>query len=161
MSWRTKGCYVWRTRKPGSPLGLPFIGRHFAYVGETGSRYHRDRQHEYGGGRYGAVAKPWSDLAPKAYPLPCLFPSWKWSRKAQEKLWIRLLLPVYNSEWNKGNPRRIKPGTAEKQRWSRDARRARGLGQGFLVDIRVTLGRLVIGSFFWSVLGVAAWTWLR
>lgn len=72
---RKGGVYIWRTRKPGSLLGLPFTGclagavvacvwlayigafwpiglvmllfsgTHFAYVGETVSFYHRSRQH--------------------------------------------------------------------------------------------------------------------
>lgn len=143
--WRTAGCYVWRTRKPGAPLGLPIIGRHFGYVGETGSRYHRDRQHIHGGGRYGAVAKPWADLAPRCYPLPCLFPRWKWGRKIQEWFWIKLLLPVYNDKHNRSNPRRIKLGRQEAQRWARDAAAKRRWVR-WPVDFRVMIGRLI----FWA-----------
>lgn len=118
--WRQAGCYVWRTRKPHAPLGLPFVGRHFAYVGETGSRYHRDPQHVRGGGTYGAVAKPWSDLDPKVYPLPCLFPNSQRSRLFHEKLYTRILLPVYPTENNTGNPRRITSEHAQAQRAARD-----------------------------------------
>ncbi len=143
-SWRRRGCYVWRTRKPGSFLGLPIIGRHTAYVGETSSRYHRDRQHEFGGGQWGAVAKSWSDLDPKVYPLPCLLPGWRWARKAQEKLWIFLLWPVYNDRWNRWNPRRITLRRAEQQRWARDRARARGWGSSINpVDIRVVAGKIL------------------
>lgn len=142
MSWKTQGCYLWRTRKPGSMLGLPFIGRHNAYVGQTSSRYHRDRQHEFGGGAYGAVGKPWSDLDPKVYPLPCLFPSWKWSRLLCETLWTLILWPVYSIQKNRWNPRRIKPRTAERQRWRRDAARARGWG--ISVDIQLIARKLVV-----------------
>jgi hypothetical protein len=115
---------VWRTRKPHAFLGLPVIGRHTAYVGETGSRYFRDRQHRYGDSRYQAAGKPWSDLKPKVYPLPCLFPASPTARKIQEKLWIWLLLPVYNVEWNTKNPRRITPMKAQQQRWWREEHKA-------------------------------------
>jgi hypothetical protein len=118
--WRECGCYVWRTRKPHAVLGLPLIGRHTAYVGETGSRYFRDQQHRFGDARYGASGKSWSDLGPKVYPLPCFLPHVKWCREVQEKIWIKLLMPVYNTEWNGGNPRRIKPIKAQQQRWARD-----------------------------------------
>lgn len=119
-SWREAGCYVWRTRKPSAPFGFPLIGRHFAYVGETGSRYHRDPQHIVGGGTYGAVPKSWSDLDPKVYPLPCLFPNWAAARKAQETLWTFLLWPVYPVAKNRWNPRRISPDKAMRQRYERE-----------------------------------------
>jgi hypothetical protein len=119
--WRECGCYVWRTRKPSAPWGLPFIGRHFGYVGETGSRFHRDPQHIEGGGTYSAVAKDWADLDPKCYPLPCPFPRWKWTRKAMETLYIAILCPVYNVQkqppWN---VRRISSRRAARQRYTRD-----------------------------------------
>lgn len=152
MSWRTMGCYVWRTRKPHAVLGLGlrflvplavvlawagwmvgqegwwiafllplFSGRHNAYVGQTGSRYFRDNQHLYGDSRYGAAGKAWADLDPKVYPLPCLFPRSRWWREVCEKAWILLLLPVYNTEWNSKNPRRIKPIKAQQQRWARNS----------------------------------------
>jgi hypothetical protein len=100
---------------------LLLSGRHNAYVGHTSSRYFRDRQHIRGSYRYGTVGKPWSNLDPKPYSIPCLFPGSLWARRVQEKLWIWMLLPVYNVEWNTKNPRRIKPGRAEQQRWARDA----------------------------------------
>lgn len=102
-----------------------FSGRHNAYVGQTSSRYFRDNQHRYGDSRYGAAGKPWMDLDPKVYPLPCFFPRSRTAREVQEKLWIFLLLPVYNIEWNTKNPRRVKPATAQRQRWAREGRGVR------------------------------------
>lgn len=157
-NWKQAGCYVWRTRKPSAPLGLPFIGRHTAYVGETSSRYHRDRQHVFGGGRYGHVAKMWADLEPKVYPLPCLFPSWKWSRKAQEKVWILLLWPVYNDQWNRWNPRRITLGQAERQRWARDKRMKNGAR--WRVNIGRMLARWAIGLTTLALIGTAVVQWV-
>lgn len=145
--WREAGCYVWRTRKPHAPIGLPFIGRHFAYGGETGSRYHRDLQHIRGGGSYSTLPKPWSDLDPKPYPLPCFFPNNRRFRQFQEKLYIRLLLPVYNVEHNKGNPRRITPRKAAQQRAERDA-----YGK-ITVVAHLALRWVIIGS----VVGIAAY----
>lgn len=153
-TWRNSGCYLWRTRKPSAFIGLPIIGRHNAYVGETSSRYFRDRQHVFGDGRYQQAGKPWSDLDPKPYPLPCLFPGWKWSRKVQEKLWIWLLLPVYNSDWNKHNPRRITPTKAQQQRWARQA-------SGMKVNVGRVLARYALGLIVLAGAGYSAWeAWL-
>lgn len=154
--WRQAGCYVHRTRKPSAPLGLPIIGRHTAYVGETSSRYHRDRQHRYGGGTYGATAKMYSDLDLKIYPLPCLFPNNATARKAQEWLYIKLMLPVYNVQHNRHNPRRITPRQAERQRWARDAARGK-YGVGF--NIGRMLARWAIGLALLAVIGTAVWQW--
>jgi hypothetical protein len=140
-TWREAGCYMHRTRKPHAPIGLPIIGRHTAYVGETGSRYHRDRQHRFGGGTYGATAKVYADLDLKIYPLPCLWPNWKAARKVQEWLYIKALFPVYNVQHNGTNPRRIKPRVAESQRWERDKQRELGLRT-------LNLGRVAVR---WSV----------
>lgn len=120
-TWRQAGCYVHRARKPHSPIGLPVIGRHVAYVGQSNSRVDRDRQHLQGGGTYRATAKPYADLDVKIYPLPCLFPNWRRGRLMQEQLWIWLLWPVYNVSGNRWNPRRIKPAAALRQRRARDA----------------------------------------
>ncbi len=150
-NWKQAGCYVWRTRKPHAFLGLPIIGRHTAYVGETSSRYHRDRQHRYGGGTYGHTAKMWADLDPKVYALPCLLPWWKPARKAQEKLWILLLAPVYNVQWNGWNPRRITPRQLERQRWARDA-------SGMRVNVGRALSR---GALTLGLLALAGWVLLQ
>lgn len=151
--WQRCGCYVWRTRKPHSFLGLPFIGRHFAYVGETGNRYFRDRQHLYGDSRYGAAGKSWADLAPKVYPLPCLFPRWAAARKAQETLWIWLLWPVYNDKKNRWNPRRISLTKAQQQRWARAA-------SGLKANVGRAAARLVLLAGAWTALGWGVFEWM-
>jgi hypothetical protein len=100
-SWCSRGSrggvYVVRCRKPGAPFGLPFIGRHFGYVGETSSFAHRERQHN---GKYLATdtfrtgpGKPWRDLNPRFYRIPLPF---RWVRKLGETFLIWTLLPVYN-----------------------------------------------------------------
>jgi hypothetical protein len=119
MSWREAGCYAWRGQKYNGR------GRHFLYVGETGSRVHRDPQHLHGDAYYGAMPKPWSDLDPKVYPLPCFFPHNRAARRVQEFLWIMILFPAYNVVANRWrpNPRRITPWVAKAQRLERELRR--------------------------------------
>jgi hypothetical protein len=187
-SWKTRGLYAWRVRKPHALLGLSvrwlllaalalgtllyfagewwwlallvplFAGRRWAYVGQTSSRYHRDRQHQYGDSTYGAPGASWSDLEPKAYPIPCLFHGWKWARLAQERMWITLLLPVYNIQgqapWNL---RKVNKQQARDQRWARDARRAKGPVRRLAVDFLVTSGRLVMGLAILAGLGYFGW----
>lgn len=138
-NWRQAGCYLWRTRKPSAPFGLPIIGRHNGYVGETGSRFHRDRQHVVGGGTYRAVPKDWSDLDPKVHSLPCLFPNWEAARKVQERIYIRFLLPVYNDTHNHGNPRRISLSRARADRAARDAAGRSAAWLNFTVRIGIVL----------------------
>lgn len=150
-TWRNSGCYLWRTRKPSAFLGLPFIGRHNAYVGETSSRYFRDNQHLYGDSRYGTAAKPWSDLDPKAYPLPCLFPGWKWARKAQETIWIWLLCPVYNDRKQPPyNVRRIRPIKAQQQRWARQK-------TGIKVNVTRVAARYALALVIFAGATYSAW----
>lgn len=165
---RRGGVYVYRTRKPGAVFGMPtsftlavallmtatlaFLGgpwplaalllacsgRHFAYVGETRSFAHRDRQHRSGDVRWGSHAKPWSDLDPKCYRLS--MPGWKWLLRSVETLLIVLLWPVYNDKKNRWNPRRITMARARSMRYARDDVRAGGsLGNrlwGRLVTLR-------------------------
>jgi len=115
------GVYAYRTRKPGAVLGLPFLGRHWAYVGETTSFSHRHLQHVEGGGRYGATAKPWSDLAPVCV-IRIPLPPWKWLLRSVETLLILALWPAYNVSKNRWNPRRISPNMAAMQRRARNRR---------------------------------------
>ncbi len=154
-TWRERGCYAWRTRKPHAPLGLPVIGRHTAYVGQTSSRWHRDRQHLSGDARYGSLPAPWSDLAPKRYPLPCLFPQWRWSRELSEWAWTWILCPVYpvkkQPPWNL---RRIGRDRAARQRAARDRRAGRLGWKKHAVDILVTLARIMVGAIVISALAV-------
>lgn len=114
------GVYVYRCNKPGAIIGLPFFGRHFAYVGETKSFYHRDIQHLRGGGTYDSVWKDWADLRPKCYRIP--LPPWKWLMRSVETVVIALAWPVYNQQKNMWNPRRISPRKAAAQRRDRDSR---------------------------------------
>lgn len=140
--WRNAGCYVWRTRKPHAPFGMPIFGRHFAYAGQSNSRHHRDQQHRFGDPARGILPASWSDLDAKVYPLPMLFPSWKWARLQQERLWIGLLCPVYNVlEQPSWNLRRISRAEAARQRAARDRRR-RSPGTQTLVDFLVTSVRI-------------------
>ena len=138
------GVYIYRVRKPSAILGWPIIGRHFGYVGETVSFWHRDRQHK--------ESQPWSDLNPKCYRIP--LPGWKPLLLTVETLVILLVWPVYNHKKNLWNPRRIPLSAARRQREARDS------GGFRLVLLRVfrmlracvTLCAIVlIGKFLWMV----------
>lgn len=116
------GCYVWRTNKPGAVVGLPIIGRHFAYVGRTRSFQHRKRQHlgtPLPNDPFATNGKPWCDLKPRCYEIPM----WGWLSHMVEPVLIWLLFPVYNVQYNKHNPRRISQYRALKMRARRDAHR--------------------------------------
>lgn len=142
------GVYVFRGRRPGliGRIPLPFylsfllpgaflsahfllphwwIGgamlllspRHTLYVGE-GRVHLRREQHLRGSEKWGASAKPWSDLRPSWYFLP--LPYVKWLLHSVETLAIVLLWPVYNHQKNQWNPRRIPLSTAKTQHGQRD-----------------------------------------
>lgn len=121
---RKSGIYLERTRKPHALIGLPVIGRHNGYVGQSTSYFHRHGQHVRGGGTYNSIAKPWSDLEPKQWrilPLPrWMFDTLPWFVDFCERMCILLLLPVYNDSMNHGNPRRIPLHKQRQQRASRD-----------------------------------------
>lgn len=142
------GVYIYRTRKPGAIFGLPIIGRHFAYVGETISFYHRGKQHLLGGGAYSVTQKSWSDLDPKCYYIPLL--PWKWLLRAVETITIGLTWPVYNIQKNRWNPRRITPQRARAQR---DARDAKSWTWRFVTALRpvhtVAIMAIGYGSYMW------------
>lgn len=122
--WTMPGeVYAYRTRKPGALLGLPLIGRHWGYVGQTRNPKMRDREHLEGGGRYGAAPKDWADLEPRRYVLFRLKHCPQWVLDLAEVVAIRLLLPVYNVQHNRGNPRRVKPAVARAQRRGREMTR--------------------------------------
>lgn len=120
------GLYVWRTRKPHALLGLPIIGRHFAYDGMTGSFYHREGQHLNGSEQYKKAAASWSDLDPKCWTIP--LPDWLFRgplrRKFVEKLescLIGITCPVYNERQQpRWNFRKISRKKAAEQRALRD-----------------------------------------
>lgn len=141
--------YVWRTRKPGAILGLPIIGRHFGYGGQTRNPKMRDVEHLEGGGRYGHTCAPWSDLAPKKYVVFKMKHCPQWLLNTVEFLVIKLLFPVYNHAHNLTNPRRIPIPTARAQRVARDAR-------GWCFNVRGTLGPVAVlllaaAVYLWSV----------
>lgn len=116
--WRG-GVYVYRARKPAARLRIPLLSYHFVYVGETTSFFHRHRQHMLGGGQYGSVAQPWSDLEPRVV-LRIPLPPWKWLLHLVETLVILCTWPVYNHAKNRWNPRRIPLRVAAAQRRMRD-----------------------------------------
>lgn len=119
--------YAYTTRKPWARgvLGtIPVLGRHLAYVGKTRDGRRRHAQHMGTDmGPYAKVAQPWSNLDPHRYVLWSMRRCPDWLLSAMEVLLIRLLLPVYNVQHNRGNPRRIKPWEAKAQRAARDAGR--------------------------------------
>lgn len=130
--WMMPGeVYAYRTRKPGAVLGLPLLGRHWGYVGQTRNPKARHGEHMNGGGRYGKPAANWSDLSPKRYVLFRLGHCPQWLLNLVELIVIRLLLPVYNDRMNRGNPRRITRRKAARQRAQRDFIVARGGPRGW------------------------------
>lgn len=141
------GVYVWRTRKPHAVVGLPIIGRHTGYVGETNRFARRGQEHLRGSDRYQTIVKPkdWADLAPKVYEFP--LPDWRWLRLAVERLLVAVLCPVYNVQlqppWN---VRRITPKRAAAQRFARDQ-------FGLTARITATLVRWTV----WAALAGAAY----
>lgn len=109
----------------GAPLGLLISGRHFAYVGETTSFFHRHGQHmgnEGSGAKFESAGKPWADLDPVCV-VRIRLPRWKWVLRSVETLVILLTWPVYNDKKNRWNPRRIPLNSARRQRFARDTRK--------------------------------------
>lgn len=122
---RGQGIYLFRTRKPHAPFGLPIIGRHNGYVGQSNDYARRYEQHIRGGGRYNVRAKHWSDLRPRFHrilPLPrWMFELTPWAVNMIEALCILVLLPVYNVKLNKHNLRRISLQRQRAHRFMRDS----------------------------------------
>jgi hypothetical protein len=119
--WMMSGeVYAYRVRKSHAVLGLPFLGRHWGYVGQTRNPKARHGEHLYGGGRYGHLPAPWSDLKPQRYVLIRLKMCPQWLLNFLEFLAIRILCPVYNEKLNLGNPRRISRRRARRHRARRD-----------------------------------------
>lgn len=145
------GCYVIRTRKPHALIGLPFIGRHFGYIGQTTRSFRvRIEEHLSGGGRYAAVPKPWADLEPKVYFIP--MPRWEWLQRWMEQLLIWVLCPVYNVKgqgpWNL---RKVSLWTARVQRQRRDLHGSAYRIFGTLLRWVLYISVLVIATYVWSV----------
>jgi hypothetical protein len=122
--------YAYRANKPNAIIGLTFIGRHWVYVGRTNDLERRDAEHMIGGGRYDAVAKQWADLRPRRYVICKLRRRREWRTHLLERLFILLFLPVYNVQYNSGNPRRIRRVDQMRQRAARDRGRLPGVVAG-------------------------------
>lgn len=113
------GVYVYRGRKPFSWFNIPFLSRHFIYVGETVSFKLRHEQHTRGDTVRTTPQQPWADLDPRCV-LRIPLPPWKWLLRSVETVLIVLTWPVYNHKKNLWNPRRIPLSTAQHQRYLRD-----------------------------------------
>jgi hypothetical protein len=109
--------YAYRTLKPWWAL---ILKRHWAYAGQTRNPAMRHVEHVQGGGRYGAVAKDWSDLDPRRYVIWRSAAVRNWRLNLAERLVILALLPVYNVTMNLANPRRITKSAAHAHRVRRD-----------------------------------------
>jgi hypothetical protein len=125
--------YVYRTDKPSAVLGLPVIGRHFAYGGRTNDPKARHAEHMTGRSRRTLVGRqqPWSDLRPRRYVVFRRKYRTEWMTDLLERVVIKGLLCVYNhmdrASWN---PRYVSPRQAAAQRRTRDSlgkRKAAGL----------------------------------
>lgn len=121
MKWKRRrpGIYLARTRKHLQPRGR----RENGYVGLSNHLDRRQAEHE-GRGRYGAPAKPWIDLDPVWLRLP--LPWWmgfRWVLAPIEYVAIKALLPRYNDQHNRSNPRRVTPREQKAQRRQRDRAR--------------------------------------
>lgn len=143
--------YAYRTDKPHAPLALPLIGRHWGYAGRTNNASRRHQEHVQGGGRYAAVAKPWADLRPKRLVIFRRKERTEAMTHFLEWVTIKILLPVYNVDMNRTNPRRITPHRAKAQRFARDQ---------FGITARVT--KLALRwALYAVVVAVAFWMWSR
>ena len=129
------GVYVYRARTPLNVRGW----RHFAYVGETTSFYHRHGQH--------MDSQPWADLKPRVV-LRIPLPPWKWLLRTVEMALILLLWPAYNHKGNLWNPRRIPLSTARRQRRARDR-------HGWSLNFRLAHLLLIVAALLWLVIHVA------
>lgn len=144
---RGGGVYVYRCRKPGAVLGWPIIGRHFAYVGETTSFFHRHGQH--------MDQQPWADLEPRCVariPLPRYKPLMRFV----ETVLILLLWPVYNHSKNLWNPRRIDRRGAKLMRQMRD-RRIGGLFIRVTLFLRNLFSLGAVAAAWWAVGKLRGW----
>lgn len=96
------------------------------YVGKT-IRDPRTRwnEHQFGGGRYGSAAQPWSDTIIEWRVLHSSRRMTALGLHLREWINIKCRLPLYNIQMNRANPRRIPPWTARNQRATRDAIGAR------------------------------------
>jgi hypothetical protein len=101
------------------------------YAGQTRRKPQtRWDEHAKGGGAFNLEQQPWSDTIIR-WEVARHGKHWSGFKldRAERKLIIRgvrgLGRPLYNYDWNKLNPDRIKPWEAQEQRKRRDAARAR------------------------------------
>jgi len=150
------GIYLFRTNKPYAILGVPLLGRHNGYVGQSKVYRLRWGQHVAGGGKYKNVAKLWSDLDPEPWrilPLPAwLFLRAPWAVDSLEALCILLTAPVYNVQLNGWNPRRIPPARLRRQRAWRDRAPLLLRISVLLLRLLVKLQLLVFVYLIWKAL---------
>lgn len=115
----------WKRRKPGIYLvrtdkHLHPARRENAYVGRSNNVPLRTLQHL--GKSRGAKAKSWTDLNPRWHVLRLpWWLGWTWVLAPLEAAAILLLMPRYNHQLNKGNPRRVQLSAQARQRAERDA----------------------------------------
>lgn len=142
---RRAGIYLFRTDKHFRR------GRENGYVGRSNDMAKREECHLGMCGRHAnCEPKDWTDLRPRRHTLIRLpwWASWKWVQAPLEFMAVKLLLPRYNVQLNKRNPRRISPRTARNQRAARDSARD---GERLSLAVRAaTRG----GPLAWRVAGV-------
>ncbi|MBW8792276.1 MAG: hypothetical protein JF597_01330 [Streptomyces sp.] len=125
--WR--GC---KRRKPGVYLARTEKHRRAGryengYVGKSRHLALRQTCHEGTCRHQSCAAKPWMDLAPRwhALRLPWWL-GWGWILGPLEVAAIVLLMPRYNAQHNRRNPRRVPISLQHRQRAYRDAGMYRG-----------------------------------
>ena len=117
----------------------PVTGRlmHRAYFGQTRQVPWEKRIKGHLWGTFDTPPQPWADTVPGWRPngtvseviaaggatVVCQFQTVRAVLTVLEILTIRHGLPVYNYQWNRGNPKRIPKWKAIEQRRERDARR--------------------------------------
>lgn len=140
MSWLAKvkrrraGIYLARTRKHRGR------GRENGYVGRSNNVKLRERCHRGQCSHAGCAAKPWIDLDPVFHWIVKLpwWLSWRWVQSPIEALCIAVLMPRYNVQLNKQNPRRVTPAEQRRQRAKRDRWRADGISPiGTTLSMRI------------------------
>lgn len=135
--------YAYRTLRPSGRRP-----RQWGYVGRTRDGRRRHRQHmgiAHPGDPFPAHGQPWSDLDPVRYVLWRSKRVRNWRLALMEILFIRLLMPVYNVQHNRPNPRRIPPHVARAQRAARDAaRRVPPAPNLALLGVAVAVGGVIL-----------------
>lgn len=129
--------YLYRTDRPSG------WGRHTAYVGRTCQPLLRHQQH--------MARQPWSDLRPRRYVLIRVNRCPELVIRFCEWVAIKAIMPVYNIQHNRSNPRRIKPWRAREARLARDAGHRFGAKTRDVLYAMPTLAFIVAAAYFWTV----------